>query len=236
VQSVDANKPAAPRGRARALPPEDTCGPAIVAGGIERDISPGDPGRVQCTSSIDTIVDFASPFQASPLEPACPGDSGICSHTNSLAARLQVRSRSLPACGVGRTRFQAGGDGDSCLLRRPPAGNRCEAAVGMPNVFRLENGVIRHFWGAELFFAPTDPGPDYRHFGITEPLWDLFGLTPEGRESDWGEQLSYSCCVANMQERRTPGEPRKLELPTSVAPPVRGLSVPTGLNDRCYHS
>jgi hypothetical protein len=100
VQSFDANKPATQRSSASALPPEDTFGPAIVAGGIGRDISPGDPGRVQCTST-ETIVDFASPFQAGPLEPACPYDPGICIYTNSLATRLQVRSRSLPTSGVG---------------------------------------------------------------------------------------------------------------------------------------
>lgn len=79
MQSFDANKPAAPRSRARALPPEDALGPAIVAGGIGQDISPVDPVRVRYPST-DTIVDFASPFQAGALEPACPYDSGICSY------------------------------------------------------------------------------------------------------------------------------------------------------------
>jgi predicted dithiol-disulfide oxidoreductase (DUF899 family) len=67
----------------------------------------------------------------------------------------------------------------------------------MLNVLRRDGGVIRHFWGTELLFAPTDPGQDYRHVGTIEPLWDLFDLlTPEGRESEWDEQLSYSCCAA----------------------------------------
>jgi predicted dithiol-disulfide oxidoreductase (DUF899 family) len=48
----------------------------------------------------------------------------------------------------------------------------------MPNVLRRDDGVIRHFWGAELLFAPTDPGQDYRHVGTIEPLWNLFDLTP----------------------------------------------------------
>jgi predicted dithiol-disulfide oxidoreductase (DUF899 family) len=62
----------------------------------------------------------------------------------------------------------------------------------MLNVFHRDGETIRHFWGSELFYAPTDPGQDPRHVGTLEPLWNLFDLTPEGRPSDWDEQLSYS--------------------------------------------
>jgi predicted dithiol-disulfide oxidoreductase (DUF899 family) len=61
----------------------------------------------------------------------------------------------------------------------------------MLNVFNRDGETIRHFWGSELFYAPTDPGQDPRHVGTLEPLWNLFDLTPEGRP-DWDEQLSYS--------------------------------------------
>jgi predicted dithiol-disulfide oxidoreductase (DUF899 family) len=60
----------------------------------------------------------------------------------------------------------------------------------MLNVFHRDGDVIRHFWGTELFYAPTDPGEDPRHVGTLEPLWNLFDLTREGRP-DWDEQLSY---------------------------------------------
>jgi len=60
----------------------------------------------------------------------------------------------------------------------------------MLNVFHREGDVIRHFWGSELFYAPTEPGQDPRHVGPLEPLWNLFDLTPEGRP-DWDEQLVY---------------------------------------------
>ena len=37
--------------------------------------------------------------------------------------------------------------------------------------------------------------PDERdaphHVGTIEPLWNIFDLTPEGRQSDWDEQLAY---------------------------------------------
>ncbi len=62
----------------------------------------------------------------------------------------------------------------------------------MLNVFRRDGELIRHFWGSELFYAPTDSGQDPRHVGTIEPLWNLFDLTPEGRPTDWDEQLRYS--------------------------------------------
>jgi predicted dithiol-disulfide oxidoreductase (DUF899 family) len=61
----------------------------------------------------------------------------------------------------------------------------------MLNVFHRDGNTIRHFWGSELFYAPTDPGQEPRHVGTLEPLWNLFDLTPEGRPADWHEQLSY---------------------------------------------
>jgi predicted dithiol-disulfide oxidoreductase (DUF899 family) len=61
----------------------------------------------------------------------------------------------------------------------------------MLNVFHRYGETIRHFWGSELFYAPADPGQDPRHVGTLEPLWNLLDLTPEGRPTDWYEQLSY---------------------------------------------
>jgi predicted dithiol-disulfide oxidoreductase (DUF899 family) len=62
----------------------------------------------------------------------------------------------------------------------------------MLNVFHRDGELIRHFWGSELMYAPTDPGQDPRHVGTLEPLWNLLDLTPGGRPTDWDEQLSYS--------------------------------------------
>lgn len=61
----------------------------------------------------------------------------------------------------------------------------------MLNVFHRDGDTIRHVWGSELFYAPFDPGQGPRHVGTLEPLWNLFDLTPEGRGTDWDEQLSY---------------------------------------------
>lgn len=69
-----------------------------------------------------------------------------------------------------------------------------EAADGrqqpMLNVFHRTGDTIRHTWGSELLFAPTEPGQDPRHVGTIEPLWNLYDLTPDGRGNE-DEQLSY---------------------------------------------
>ncbi len=49
------------------------------------------------------------------------------------------------------------------------------------NVFRLDDGAIRHFWGSELRFAPSAPHQDHRSGDATNALWGLLDMTPEGR-------------------------------------------------------
>ena len=68
--------------------------------------------------------------------------------------------------------------------------------IQMPitTVFHREGDEIRHFWSSELMYAPSDPGQDPRHNGTLEPLWNIFDLTPEGRPSNWNEQMDYPCC------------------------------------------
>ena len=62
----------------------------------------------------------------------------------------------------------------------------------MLNVFHPDRQEIRHFWGSELLYAPTEPGRDTRHVGTIEPLWNLLDLTPVGRGTDRDEQLTFS--------------------------------------------
>ena len=61
----------------------------------------------------------------------------------------------------------------------------------MLNVFQRDGATIRHFWGSELLYAPSEPGQEPRHVGTLEPVWNLFDLTREGRPS-WDEQLDYA--------------------------------------------
>lgn len=66
------------------------------------------------------------------------------------------------------------------------------ASLPMLNVFHRDRGVIRHFWGSELLYAPTDdPVQGPRHVDAVWPVWNLLDLTPEGRGADWDVQLHY---------------------------------------------
>lgn len=64
----------------------------------------------------------------------------------------------------------------------------------MMTVFHRGKDGIRHFWSSEMTYSDPDPGQDPRQNGTVEPLWNIFDLTPEGRPSDWIEQLHYDCC------------------------------------------
>ena len=61
----------------------------------------------------------------------------------------------------------------------------------MLNVFHRDRATIRHFWGSELFYAPTEPSQDPRHVGTLEPVWNMLDFTREGRPTEWDEQLRY---------------------------------------------
>ena len=62
----------------------------------------------------------------------------------------------------------------------------------MLNVFHRHGHTIRHFWGSELLFQPSDPGQDPRHSDTIDALWNMFDFLPEGRGSNWYPDLSYS--------------------------------------------
>jgi predicted dithiol-disulfide oxidoreductase (DUF899 family) len=58
------------------------------------------------------------------------------------------------------------------------------------NVFRRDGGTIRHFWGSELLYVPPEPGQEYRHNDLLDPLWNMLDVTPEGR-GDFHPKLQY---------------------------------------------
>jgi predicted dithiol-disulfide oxidoreductase (DUF899 family) len=51
----------------------------------------------------------------------------------------------------------------------------------MFNVFCLDNGTVRHFWGSELTWAATEPRMHHRSGDAVNALWGLLDMTPEGR-------------------------------------------------------
>jgi predicted dithiol-disulfide oxidoreductase (DUF899 family) len=74
----------------------------------------------------------------------------------------------------------------------------------MLNVFHRDGATIRHFWGSELFYAPSEPGQEPRHAGTLEPVWNLFDLTREGRPADWDEQIAYTGQLIAAASARRP--------------------------------
>jgi predicted dithiol-disulfide oxidoreductase (DUF899 family) len=58
------------------------------------------------------------------------------------------------------------------------------------NVFRRQDGKIRHFWGCELLYVPPEAGQEYRHNDLLDPLWNMLDVTPEGR-GDFHPRLDY---------------------------------------------
>lgn len=62
----------------------------------------------------------------------------------------------------------------------------------MLNVFtRDEGGAVRHFWGSELLYAPSEPGQEPRHVDLIWPIWSVLDATPGGRGTSWEPRLSY---------------------------------------------
>lgn len=70
-------------------------------------------------------------------------------------------------------------------------GETSDGQMPMLNVFRRDDGVIRHAWGSELLYAPAEPGQDPRHLDSIDPVWNLLDFTPDGRGRDWQPQLRY---------------------------------------------
>ena len=58
------------------------------------------------------------------------------------------------------------------------------------NVFRRGRGGIHHFWGSELLYVPPEPGQEYRHYDLLDPVWPMFDLAPEGR-GNFQPKLDY---------------------------------------------
>jgi predicted dithiol-disulfide oxidoreductase (DUF899 family) len=85
--------------------------------------------------------------------------------------------------------------GDSTALE-PAMRRQQEFKVGeewdMPilNVFRRDGETICHFWACEILYVPPEPGQEYRHNDLLDPLWSMLDVTPEGR-GDFEPKLDY---------------------------------------------
>lgn len=57
------------------------------------------------------------------------------------------------------------------------------------SVFSRRDGIIRHFYSAEMSGAMADPGQDPRGAPDLDPLWLMLDLIPAGRGTDWYPKL-----------------------------------------------
>ncbi len=69
--------------------------------------------------------------------------------------------------------------------------NADDADVPGFSVFSRRDGIVRHFYSAEMSGAMADPGQDPRGAPDMDPLWLMLDLTPEGRGMDWYPKLEY---------------------------------------------
>jgi predicted dithiol-disulfide oxidoreductase (DUF899 family) len=130
-----------------------------------------------CTSLLDQL-DGAAEHTAPLMNLAVVAKAPVA-HLQAFAReRGWRRLRLLSSGGNGYHRDYAAEDADGHTMT-------------MMNVFHRDGGKIRHFWGSELFWVPTDADQDPRHLGTLEPVWNLLDMTREGRPVDWDEQLSY---------------------------------------------
>ncbi|HEY3955035.1 MAG TPA: DUF899 family protein [Streptosporangiaceae bacterium] len=155
-------------------PDDDRPGPA---GGQTALLPLAESPCPSCTALIDQL-DGAAEHASQRLNLAVAGKAPI-GHILSFAGdRGWRRVRLLSSAGTSYNRD---------YLAEAPGGEQ----QPMLNVFHRDGDTIRHFWGSELFYAPTEPGQEPRHVGTIEPLWNLFDLIPEGRGTGWDEQLAY---------------------------------------------
>lgn len=59
------------------------------------------------------------------------------------------------------------------------------------NVFTRDAEGIRHFWGSEMAFAPSDPGQHHRAGDAADAVWGMLDMTPQGRGGDWFPKVWY---------------------------------------------
>jgi predicted dithiol-disulfide oxidoreductase (DUF899 family) len=179
----------------RALPDGGAVREDYVFRGLGAD---GQPADVRLSELFedgkDTLVIYHMMFPRSPDSdlpcPSCTGFLGTFDGLGQSAAErinLAIVAKAplerllayADEQGWNRLRFYSAGG--STFNRDYHAEAENGQQLPMTNVFRRQNGEIRHFWGSELFYAPTDPGQDPRHNDLLDPYSALFDLTPDGR-------------------------------------------------------
>jgi predicted dithiol-disulfide oxidoreductase (DUF899 family) len=189
----------------RALPP----GGAVPEDYVFQGEGPGAATAVKLSQLFapgrDTLVMYSMMFPRAPDEdlpcPSCTqfldAFDGVVEHASqrlnvAIVAKAALARLLAHADDRGWRRLRvlscAGNAYNHDYLGETPDGSQ---QLPMLNVFRRDGDTIRHFWGSELLYEPSDPGEDPRHADTIDPLWNLFDFAPEGRGTDWYPSLSY---------------------------------------------
>jgi predicted dithiol-disulfide oxidoreductase (DUF899 family) len=155
---------------------------------------PGDerPGPASGPSSLLPLVESPCPSCVALLDQLDGAAEHVGQHLNFAVVAKAPLARVLTfAADRGWTRLRLMSSAGNTFNRDYHAETADGVQRPMLNVFHRDGATIRHFWGSELLYAPSEPGQEPRHVGTLEPLWNLFDLTPEGRPADWDEQLRY---------------------------------------------
>jgi predicted dithiol-disulfide oxidoreductase (DUF899 family) len=152
----------------------------------------------------DTLAIYSFMFPRSPdSDLPCPGCTSLLDALDGAAPHVgqRVNFAVVAKAPIARIDAHAKDRGWRRLRLLSSAGNAYNrdyfgenaegAQMPMLNVFRRDDGTIRHFWGSELLYEPTEPGQDARHTDGIDPIWGFFDVTPDGRGTDWFPSLSY---------------------------------------------
>jgi predicted dithiol-disulfide oxidoreductase (DUF899 family) len=179
----------------RALPP---------GGEIPRDFEfESETGRVPLSSLFegkDTLMVYSMMYGPQRKGP-CPSCTSFLSAWNGVAVNLRERvaiavtARSPIERLIGYKK-QRGFSNLPFLSDSPGEYTRTyvnadDADVPGFSVFSRRDGIVRHFYSAEMSGAMADPGQDPRGAPDMDPLWLMLDLTPEGRGMDWYPKLEY---------------------------------------------
>ena len=105
----------------------------------------------------------------------------------AMIARSPIERLVAAKAERGWTQLPVYSNGDGAFTRDYVSAE--DADVPGYTVFTRRDGVIRHFYSAEM--SESDPGQDPRGAPDPDPLWHLLDTTPEGRRTDWYPKLSY---------------------------------------------
>ena len=166
----------------------------------------GLPGRIAMSELFepgkDTLLVYSFMF-APDMEHPCPGCTGLIDSVGRAFEYLRDRINVVAVADALLARIVDIADrrGWFGLPMLSTAGNSYSRdyfglhpdgyPLPMVNVFRKIDGTVHHFWGAEMLYAPTDPGQDSRSNDSWDPVWNLLDLTPEGRGTNWDAGIDF---------------------------------------------